>query len=300
MAYSRSAPGKWTFYYTNLGLNLQSFQEFRERVKSVLGFSVNVLVSNKWQYKCMVTSKNQRDIEESYLSDKSDWNNLVLFNYSYSDLYKYRHKIKYVSANFLDETNLKFADTSITSTTFMDKLLCYENGLPKRIVPYITVITAPPSASMFPAIINDPDSKVAYLTTIHYGEQFELAAIKNVLQQAATGKLIVYPSSSECFYNIMDKILREEIRVSHVFKYNSFIYLPFKKRPIDQMGTPKYISWEIYRSMRLKELDSHWAPYFHSASNLLNADEDTTVFIGSNHPDISYNCLKSRLAFYLL
>lgn len=106
MENSLTTAGKWTFFYSNMVLDSDSMLNFTQSIKSVINRNVNVLISNKWSYKYMVTVYSEKDESASELNQLTDFDNVVLFNYSYAALAPYRDRLKYVAANFIDETNL--------------------------------------------------------------------------------------------------------------------------------------------------------------------------------------------------
>lgn len=288
--------GKWTFFYTNMVLDSASMINFVQSVKSVINRNVNVLISNKWSYKYMVTSFSEKDESAAELGKFTDFDNVVLFNYSYAALAPYRDKLKYIAANFIDETNLMCAFAQQLSAQFINKSVLYKsNKLNKKLLPYVLAVSTPASSAYLNNVLET--AEFSALPIFASDRQFSVAAIKHGLQQLHNDHILMYPSRTDDLNNVLDMIVQEEIRVAHIFKTKLFIYLPYKLRPPAKIKLNKYIDWELYRIRRLRDT-CVWTPYFHSTP-LIVSDDATTIYLSSNYPALTYNCLKTTHSFFL-
>lgn len=297
MTNSLTTAGKWTFFYTNMVLDSDSALSFSQSVKTVINRNVNVLISNKWSYKYMVTVYSDKDESDSELSNKTDFDNVLLLNYTYAALAPYRDRLKYVAANFIDESNLWCAFTEQLSSKFINLNTIYRsNKLNKNLLPYILAVSTPASSAYLHNILDT--SNFSSLPIFLSDRSYSQAAVKSGLQQLHNDKILMYPSRTDDLNSILDTIVQEEVRVAHLFKNQHFLYLPFKLRPPPKIKLNKYIDWELYRIKRIRDT-CLWTPYFHSTP-LIVADNETTIYLSSNHPALTFNCLKSpHLPFFL-
>lgn len=297
MENSLTTAGKWTFFYTNMVLDSASMLTFTQSIKTVINRNVNVLISNKWSYKYMVTIYSEKDEGDAELSKQTDFDNVVLFNYSYAALAPYRDRLKYVAANFIDETNLWCAFAEQLSTQFVNESLRYRsNKLSKNLLPYILAVATPASSAYLHNVIRT--AEFSALPVFASDRQFSIAAVKRGLQQLHNDHVLMYPSRTDDLNVVFDEIVQEEIRVTHLFKSSLFIYLPFKLRPPIKIKQNKYIDWELYRTRRKRDTCT-WTPYFHSTP-LIVADDATTIYVSVDYPALTYNCLKTHYGFILI
>lgn len=245
----------------------------------------------------MVTVYSEQDEIDAKLSKQTDFDNVVLFNYSYAALAPYRDRLKYVAANFIDETNLWCAFAEQRSTQFINTGLLYRsNKLSKNLLPYILAVSTPASSAYLHNLIET--ANFSALPTFSSDHHFSLAAVKHGLQQLHNDMVLSYPARTDDLNNILDIIVQEEVRIAHLFKNKIFVYLPFKLRPPVKIKVNKYIDWELYRIRRIRDT-CVWTPYFHSTP-LIVADDATTIYLSNNYPALTYNCLKTHQHFLLI
>lgn len=229
---------KFTFYYTNLCTNRETFIRLGMMIKNYFGSDVEVVISNSWMYKGLVY-----DGDCLQLDDIKDWDKVFLFNFKQYEVSDYMDKIKYIGGNYLNRDNLSLTIWNV-SLIFLDYSLLYvEDAFKNAIIPYQIGVSKLSSVGTF----IDQETQFIDVAAMSCDEDYLVVLFKNVMQQSflnENSRAVIAISPSE-FNKINHLISIEEFLFHKIFpkeKKNIYttparIYSPKFENKI------KFLSW---------------------------------------------------------
>lgn len=96
-------------FYSNLGYNVDSVKDILNVAKKVIDTNIKLIINTSWPLTllCSLEFENTNIIPTGDLDQIKHWDNKIFMNFSYKELKKYLHKIKYIIINYIDIKNIE-------------------------------------------------------------------------------------------------------------------------------------------------------------------------------------------------